>query len=117
MFFAVGAAALLLISGAATGAGSHRVTYKRCRHEHLRSHGPGFSLRVTHLRVSRITCRRAAAAVRASTFEATPAGPQFSVPGFACTGPVGPPPPGSRPRYYHCRHRRQAFEFLVPGSS
>jgi hypothetical protein len=49
--------------------------------------------------------------------EATPGGPLFSTAGFKCGGPVGPPPPGAKPRYYRCNHGRQVFEFLVPGFS
>jgi hypothetical protein len=93
-------------------------TYRRCRREHLSVRGTaGGSLSLTTLRVIRIPCSRAAAAVRASSYEATPAGPLFTSPGFSCSGPVGPPPPRARPRYYHCNHRRQTFEFLVPGFS
>ncbi len=93
-------------------------TYHRCRREHLTVRGTaGGSLNLTNLRVIRISCSRAAAAVRASNYEATPAGPLFTSPRFRCSGPVGPPPPGARPRYYHCNHRRKMFEFLVPGFS
>jgi hypothetical protein len=93
-------------------------TYHRCRREHLSVRGTeGGWLNLTNLRVIRISCSRAAAAVRASSYEASPAGPLFTSPGFSCSGPVGPPPPGARPRYYHCNHRRQMFEFLVPGFS
>jgi len=92
--------------------------YHRCRGEHLSVGGTaGGPLNLTNLRVIRISCSRAAAAVRASSYEATPAGPLFTSQGFRCGGPVGPPPPGAKPRYYHCNHRRQMFEFLVPGFS
>jgi len=92
--------------------------YHRCRGEHLSVHGTaGGSLNVTNLRVIRISCSRAAAAVRASSYEATPAGPLFASSGFSCSGPVGPPLPRAKPRYYHCNHRREMFEFLVPGFS
>jgi hypothetical protein len=111
-------AALLPASAANAVARTQHVTYKRCLHEHLSARGmAGRPLNVTNLRVSRISCSRAAAAVRASTFEVTPAGPLFSTAGFKCGGPVGPPPPGAKPRYYHCNHGRQMFEFLVPGFS
>lgn len=86
--------------------------YHRCRGEHLSVRGTAEgSLNVTNLRVIRI------AAVRASSYEATPAGPLFTSPGFSCSGPAGPPLPGAKPRYYHYKDRRQMFEFLVPGFS
>ena len=92
--------------------------YHRCRRERLSVRGiAGGSLDVTNVRVIRISCSRAAAAVRDSTYEPTPAGPQFRSPGFRCSGPVGPPLPGAKPRYYRCNHRRQMYEFLVPGFS
>jgi hypothetical protein len=95
-----------------------QTAYHGCRAKHLNVSGSAAgSLNVTNLRVSRISCARAAAAVRASSYEATPAGPLFSVRGFSCRGPIGPPPPGAKPRYYHCTRRRQMFEFLVPGFS
>ena len=111
--------AVLVAEGAASAGGRARqVSYKRCRHERLSVRGTGgHSLRVNNLRVHAISCARAAAALRASTFEATPAGPLFSTRGFKCGGPVGPPPAGAKPRYYHCKHQRQLFEFLVPGFS
>ena len=92
--------------------------YQRCRGEHLRVRGTaGGSLNITNLRVSRISCSRAAAAVRASSYEATPGGPLFTSPRLRCSGPVGPRLQGAKPRYYHCHRWRQAFEFLVPGFS
>jgi hypothetical protein len=113
------AAATLLPAGAANAlARTQGITYGPCRDVHVTVHGPGSdSLRITNLRVHRISCSRTAAALRASTFEATPGGPLFSTAGFKCGGPVGPPPPGAKPRYYHCNHGRQVFEFLVPGFS
>ncbi|HYB31447.1 MAG TPA: hypothetical protein VEF89_32965 [Solirubrobacteraceae bacterium] len=108
------AAAILALSAApADGA-----QFKRCLHEHLSSRdSAGQTLPVTSVQVKRISCASAAAAVRASTFEATPGGPLFSTPGFICTGPVGPPPPHSKPRYYRCTRGREQFEFLIPGFS
>ena len=92
--------------------------FHRCRGEHLRVRGTaGGSLNITNLRVSRISCSRAAVAVRASSYEPTPGGPLFTSPRFRCGGPVGPRLRGTRPRYYHCHRWRQAFEFLVPGFS
>ena len=92
--------------------------YHRCRGEHLSVRGTGVgSLNVTNLRVIRISCPRARAALRASSYEATPGGPLFTSPRFSCSGPIGPPPPRAKPRYYHCNRRRQRFEFLVPGFS
>jgi hypothetical protein len=92
--------------------------YHRCRGEHLRVRGRARgSLNVTNLRVIRISCSRAAAAVRSGSYEATPAGPLFTSTGFSCDGPIGPPLPRAKQRYYHCNHRRQMFEFLVPGFS
>jgi hypothetical protein len=112
------AAVLVLASTASAGARTSKITYRPCRHEHLSARGgAGFSIPVTHLGVSRISCSRAAAAVRAGRFELTPGGPLFSTPGFVCSSPVGPPLPGTRPRYFRCTHRRERFEFLVPGSS
>ncbi len=96
---------------------SQQATYHLCRGEHLSVHGWPGPLPITNLRVSGMPCFRAAAAVRASSYEATPAGPLLTSPGFSCNGPVGPPPPGASPRYYYCSHRRQLFEFLVPGFS
>jgi hypothetical protein len=97
---------------------TQRVAYHRCRGERLSVRGTARgSLNITNLRVIGISCSRAAATVRASSYEATPAGPLFSSPGFSCSGPVGPPPPRAKPRYYHCSHRRRMFEFLVPGFS
>jgi hypothetical protein len=111
-------AALLLVSVSAAVARTHHDIYHPCRHEHLSVRGTaGGSLKVTNLRVSRMSCSRAAAAVRASRYEATPGGPLFTSPGFSCSGPVGPPPPGAKPRYYHCVHGRETFEFLMPGFS
>jgi hypothetical protein len=116
-------ASLLLLSVTASFAHAPQRTYHRCKREQLRVHGVSVrgtadgSLTVTSLRVIRISCSRAAAAVRASSYEATPGGPLFTSPGFSCSGPVGPPPPGSQPRYYHCDRRGQRFEFLVPGFS
>ena len=90
----------------------------RCRGEHLSVRGmAGGSLPVTNLRVVRISCSRAADAVRASSYQATPAGPRFTSPGFSCGGPIGPRLQGTKPRYYHCNHRREMFKFLVPGFS
>jgi hypothetical protein len=92
--------------------------YHRCRGEHLSVRGTaGGSLNITRFRVTRISCSHAAAAVRASRYEATPGGPRFRSPGFSCSGPAGPRLQGARPRYYHCHRRRHAFEFLVPGFS
>jgi hypothetical protein len=109
---------LLLISPPVGFARSPQGAYVRCKREHLSARGiTGGSLTVTSLRVIRISCARAAVAVRASRYEATPGGPLFTSPGFSCGGPVGLPPPGAKPRYYHCEHRRQSFEFLVPGFS
>jgi hypothetical protein len=116
------ATAPLLLSSASFAHTQQRI-YHRCKLEQLSVRGVSVrgttegSLTVTNLRVIGISCSRAAAAVRASSYEATPGGPLFTSPGFSCSGPVGPPPPGSKPRYYHCDHRRQRFEFLVPGFS
>ena len=112
------AAALALPNTAGAGTPAATVTYRLCLHRHPTAPtGPGFSIGVTHLRVSQISCSRAAAAVRAGKFELTPGGPLFSTPGFACQSPIGPPPPRSKPRYFRCTHRHERFEFLVPGSS
>jgi hypothetical protein len=114
---------LLLLTGAASLARTQHASYHRCKRGQLNVRGlsvrgtPQGSLAVTNLRVIRISCSRAAAALRAGSYEATPGGPLFTAPGFSCSGPVGPPPPGSKPRYYHCGRRRQRFEFLVPGFS
>ncbi len=98
--------------------GTQQSAYHRCPGERLSVRGTmGGSLNVTSLRVIRISCSGAAAVVRASSYQATPGGPLFRMPRFSCSGPVGPPPPGAKPRYYHCNHRRQMFEFLVPGFS
>ena len=119
----VATATLLLISAAASFALTPRGTYQRCKARNLIVRGlsvrgtPEGSLPVTNLRVIRISCSRAAAALRASSYEATPGGPLFTSPGFSCSGPVGPPPPGSKQRYYQCDRRRQRFEFLLPGFS
>ncbi len=108
------AAAILALSAApAEGA-----QFKGCPNGHLSSpDSTGQTLPVTSLRVNRISCATAATALRASTFQATPGGPLFSTRGFICTGPVGPPPPHSKPRFYRCTRGREAFEFLVPGFS
>ncbi|MGO9901789.1 MAG: hypothetical protein ACLP0J_19355 [Solirubrobacteraceae bacterium] len=108
------AAAILALSAApAEGA-----QFKGCPNEHLYSRdSTGQTLPVTSLRVNRISCASASTAVRASTFEATPGGPLFSTRGFICTGPIGPPPPHSKPRYYRCTRGREEFEFLVAGFS
>jgi hypothetical protein len=116
-------ATLLLLSVTASFAHTPQRGYHRCKRGQLSVHGVSVrgtadgSLTVTSLRVIKISCSRAAAAVRASSYEATPGGPLFTSPGFTCSGPVGPPPPGSKPRYYRCDRRRQRFEFLVPGFS
>ena len=115
-------ATLLLLSSASFAHTQQRI-YHRCKRDQLTVRGVSVrgtaegSLTVTDLRVIAISCSRAAAAVRASSYEATPGGPLFTSPGFSCSGPVGPPPPGSKPRYYHCDHGRQRFEFLMPGFS
>jgi hypothetical protein len=118
------AAATLLLCGVTVSfAHTQQRIYHRCAPEHLRVRGLSVrgtaagSLAVTRLRVTRISCSRAAAAVRAGSYEATPGGPLFTSPGFSCSGPVGPPPPGAALRYYRCDHRRQRFEFVVPGFS
>jgi hypothetical protein len=114
----VATATLLLVSATGGFALSRQGAYLRCKQEHLSVRGAaGGSLTITNLRVIRISCSRAAAAVRASRYEATPGGPLFTSPGFSCGGPVGLPPPRAKPRYYYCDHRRQRFEFLVPGFS
>jgi hypothetical protein len=72
---------------------------------------------VKGLRVTRISCIKATAAIRAGSFAATPAGPRFSTKGFYCTSPVGPPGPGlSAPRLYSCtsKSRREKLTFTVP---
>jgi len=72
---------------------------------------------VKNLRATRISCTKAAAAIRAGSFVATPAGPQFSTKGFYCTSPVGPPPPGSSAaRLYSCTSQsgREKLTFTVP---
>jgi hypothetical protein len=108
-------AAAILALGAAAAEGAR---LDRCPHEHLSSRdSAGQTLPITGVRVHRISCASAAAAVRATTFEATPGGPLFSTPGFTCTGPIGPPLPHSKPRYYRCTRGREWFEFLVPGFS
>jgi hypothetical protein len=108
------AAVILALSAAPAEAAQ----FKRCLHEHLSSRdSAGQTLPITRVQVKRISCASAAAAVRASTFEATPGGPLFSTPGFICTGPIGPPPPRSKPRYYRCTRGPKQFEFLVPGFS
>lgn len=71
---------------------------------------------VKSLRVNRISCTKAAAAIRAGSFAALPAGPQFSTKGFYCSSPVGPPPPGSTaPRPYSCTSKsgRKKLTFTV----
>jgi hypothetical protein len=115
---AVATAALLLIAAPGGLAHTRQATYHRCKPHHLSVRGDGGgSLAVTSLRVIRMSCARAAAAVRAARYEPTPGGPLFTSPGFSCSGPVGPPPPGARPRYYRCVHLRRRFEFLAPGFS
>jgi hypothetical protein len=123
LVLSAGTATLLLLTGAASFAHTQNRVYHRCKREQLSVRGVSVrgtaqgSLTVTNLRVIRISCSRAAAALRAGSYEATPGGPLFTSPGFSCSGPVGPPPPGSKPRYYRCDRRRQRFEFLVPGFS
>ncbi len=108
-------AASLLALSAAPAEGAQ---FKECPNKHLSSRdSTGQTLPLISLRVNRISCAGAATAVRASTFEATPGGPLFSTRGFICTGPIGPPPPHSKPRYYRCTRGREEFEFLVPGFS
>ncbi len=116
-------ATVLLLTGSAGFAHTQARAYHRCKREQLTVRGLSVrgtaqgSLTVTNLRVIKISCSRAAAALRAGSYEATPGGPLFTSPGFSCSGPVGPPPPGAKPRYYHCGRRRRRFEFLVPGFS
>ena len=62
-----------------------------------------------------MSCRTAAAAVRAGVFELVPAGPNFRSPGFRCSSPVGPPPAEATRRYFNCRRAQQRFKFTVPG--
>ncbi len=112
------AVALLLGCGATAMARTHNVAYQRCPHGHATVRdSAGQKLTARNLRVSEISCSRAKAALKRATFAATPGGPEFSTPGFMCGGPVGPPPPHSKPRYYHCTRGRGTFEFLVPGFS
>jgi hypothetical protein len=114
---------VLLLIGAASFAHTQNRVYQHCKRERLNVRGVSVrgtaqgSLTVTNLGVISISCSRAAAALRAGSYEATPGGPLFTAPGFTCSGPVGPPPPGSKPRYYRCERRRQRFEFLAPGFS
>ena len=117
--FAIAVTAALLLSTAISAAArTPQARYHRCRGGHVGVRGAaGGSLSVTSLGVIRMSCARAAAAVRASRYEATPGGPLFTSPGFSCRGPVGPPPPGAKPRYYQCDRARQRFEFVVPGFS
>lgn len=108
---------LLILASAGATAPTKPVTYKRCAHQRLSARArQGTSFPVSNLRVSRITCTRAAAAVRAGHFDETPGGLLFSTRGFACSSPIGAPLPGP-PRYYACTQRGQRFQFLVPGSS
>jgi hypothetical protein len=109
---------VLLCASPAGAADQQRPHYAQCRHQHLSVSGTGGgSLVATHLRVVHISCAHAAAAIKAGSYEATPGGPLFSIPGFTCIDPIGPPPPGSKPRYYRCRNGIRRFEFLVPGFS
>jgi hypothetical protein len=108
-----------------TGVGSAiaRVpTFSACRHvQHLSApvapaRGvPPFS--ISGLRVSRMTCARAASAVRAGSFAEDPAGLLFTTPRFTCQSPIGPPLPGQpTPRPYTCQRGAARFRFVVPGS-
>jgi hypothetical protein len=113
-------AAVLIAAGvvAAGAAPAEGATFKPCRRERLSAHDPaGQALTITKVLVDRLPCASADAAIRASSFAATPGGPLFTTPGFTCTGPVGPPPPGSKPRYYRCTRGRTGFEFTVAGFS
>jgi hypothetical protein len=93
-------------------------TFAPCRNAHprARTQPPGQLWAVSHLRVSRISCARAAAAVRAGVFDLVPAGPHFHTPGFRCTSPIGPPRPGAAARPFSCRRSQQRFTFIGPGS-
>jgi hypothetical protein len=111
-------ATILIASATSRVALANQPVYHRCTREHLSVRGTaGGSLPITNLRVIRMSCAGAAIAVRASSYEATPGGPLFTSPGFSCSGPVGIPPPGTKPRYYRCDDRGKSFEFLVPGFS
>ena len=69
----IAAAASVSVGTTSAIARTPQVAYQRCRHGHLSVAGArGTSLDVTNLRVSWISCKRIAAAVRAGTFEATP---------------------------------------------
>lgn len=108
-------AALIFALGALVGAemasGARR--YRACPNAHpgATTHA-GSPLYISHLRVSRMSCARATAAVRAGAFALTPAGPLFHTTGFSCTSPIGPPL-NSRPHYFHCQHAARAFEFTL----
>ena len=105
---------------AAPIAGNTRIAdvFVPCRNVHpkARTQPPGQLWAVAHLRVSRMTCARAAAAVRAGVFDLVPAGPQFHTPGFRCRSPVGPPHPGAPQRLFSCERQPHRFTFTRPGT-
>jgi hypothetical protein len=110
---AVGLIALAVPLGLGANAGAG---YVPCRGLHPRARtNPSGRWAVSNLRVSRMTCSRAAVAVRAGVFVPTPGGAPFSTPGFRCSFPVGAPLPGVAQRHYACRRAEQRFEFTVPG--
>jgi hypothetical protein len=106
-----------LLAWPAIGRAGMTDVFVPCRNVHpkARTQPPGQRWVVSHLRVSQMTCSRAAAAVRAGVLDLIPAGPGFHTPGFRCSSPVGPPRPGSPPRYFSCRRAQQSFKFTVPG--
>jgi len=89
-----------------------------CQRSRLRVRGSaGGSLPITRLGVRRLSCMAAVAAIEAASYEATPGGPLISTAGYSCSGPVGPPPPNSRPRFYRCSRAGASLRFIVPGFS
>jgi hypothetical protein len=107
---AVGAQAL---AAGTTAVARTAVAFRPCRAHDLNVGG----LPVTNLRVSGLPCNGAIAVLQAGTYARTPGGPVFSIRGFRCQGPVGPRPPGEKPRFYTCIRPGHSFEFLVPGFS
>jgi hypothetical protein len=101
------------------GSAGRADVFAPCRNVHprARTQPPGQLFAVSHLRVSGMSCARAAAAVRAGVFDLVPAGPSFHTPGFRCRSPVGPPLPGTPTRLFSCRRSQQRFTFTVPGFS
>ena len=110
------AAALALVAGVLAGSGAASAAPRdaSCAGLSVRvavSTGHGGHRTVTHVRVRRLSCARAASVLRAGSFALTPAGPLFTTPGYRCRSPIGPQ--GAATSVYRCARRRSTLRFTL----